>query len=115
MQGEDDERRAHGIGERVENVGRASRDEDLVQLVHDTGGGDDEPGRDRRIAAEAGPEDRGHAPERHRVQRLVPDEVHEALHHPRLVQQEELDEESDKGEEAGRPEPGRRRKRDAHG
>ena len=115
MQGEDDEGRADGVGERVEGVGGAARNEDLVQLVHGAGGGDDEPGGEGRVAAQARPEDGGHAAEGHGVHGLVPREVHQPLDDAGLVEYEQLREERGESEEAGGPDPAGRRERDRHG
>ena len=114
MQGEDGDAGADRVGQHVEDVGVAAGNEDLVQLVGGARGGHQGPGEHRGGAPQAGPEERGHAAEGQGVQELVPREVHHALDRARLVEHEELDEEGRECQQAGGPDPWRRRERDAH-
>ena len=115
MQGEEDDAGAHHVRDRVEDVGMAAGNEDLVELVHGSGRGDHDPRDHGRVAPETRPQQRGHAAEGERVHELVPREARQALDHARLVEDEHLHEERREGQQAGCPEPGRRGKELAHG
>ena len=115
MQSEYGNAGADRVGEDVEHVGMAAWNEDLVQLVGGAGKGHHDPGKVGRIAPQSGPQERRHAAEGERVHELVPGEVHDPLHETRLVEHEELHEDGRERQQAGGPDPGRRREREAHG
>ena len=107
MQGEDDETGADRVGHGVEHVGMAAGNVDLVDFVGDARRHDEGPREEGRVAAEAGPQERGEAPEGDRVHELVPREALQALHRRGLAQHEELDQEGGDGDDAGGLDPGR--------